>query len=203
VNKPESASSPESDTLGYYRRMQSAVEELLILKGVISQADVEREAAALKKLDYRRGARMVARAWIDPAYKKRMLAAGSAAAQELGLDVGPMHLLVVENTPKLHNVIVCTLCSCYPRLLLGAPPPWYKSREYRSRTVREPRKVLEEFGTRIADDVEIRVHEPGVSLRVRVNQVRLELVVGEDPDERAVVPSQAVFLRDLAVEGGR
>ena len=127
---------------GYYRRMQAAVEELLILKGVFTAADVTRQVEAMESRSYERGARMVARAWVDTAYKARMLADGSAAAEELGLRVGPLRLVVVENTPEAHNVIVCTLCSCYPRMLLGIPPEWYKSRPYRSRVVREPRVVL-------------------------------------------------------------
>ena len=100
-----------------------------------------------------RGARLVAHAWVDPAFKARALADGAAAAEELGLEVGPLRLIVVENTPDVHNVIVCTLCSCYPRMLLGIPPEWYKSRAYRSRVVREPRTVLAEFGTQLPEGV--------------------------------------------------
>ena len=164
--------SDTSDTRGYYKRMQAAVEELLVLKGIVTREEIDREVEAMEARDYRRGAKMVARAWTDPAYKARMLANGSAAAEELGLSVGPLHLVVVENTEKIHNVIVCTLCSCYPRTLLGVPPPWYKSLEYRSRTVREPRKVLAEFGTRIADDVQIRVHDSTADMRYMVLPMR-------------------------------
>jgi nitrile hydratase len=112
----------EVDSRGYYRRMQSAIEELLILKGVFSRADVEREVKAMESRTPERGAKMVARAWVDPAYKARALQNGSAAAEELGLAVGPLRLIVLEDTPQVHNVIVCTLCSCYPRMLLGLPP---------------------------------------------------------------------------------
>jgi nitrile hydratase subunit alpha len=157
---------------GYYKRMQAAVEELLVLKGIVTREEIDREVEAMNGRDYRRGAKMVARAWLDPAYKARMLKDGSAAAEEIGLEVGPLHLVVVENTREVHNVIVCTLCSCYPRTLLGVPPPWYKSLEYRSRTVREPRKVLEEFGLRIADDVQIRVHDSTADMRYMVLPVR-------------------------------
>jgi nitrile hydratase len=115
---------------------------------------------------------MVARAWLDPAYKARALANGSAAAEELGLEVGPLRLIVVENTPETHNVIVCTLCSCYPRMLLGIPPEWYKSRAYRSRVVREPRAVLAEFGTRLPEDVDIRVHDSTADMRYMVLPLR-------------------------------
>jgi nitrile hydratase subunit alpha len=162
----------EADSRGYYRRMQSAIEELLILKGVFTGADVEREVRAMDSRDPGRGATMVARAWVDPAYKARALQNGSAAAEELGFAVGPLRLIVLEDTPQVHNVIVCTLCSCYPRMLLGLPPEWYKSRNYRSRVVREPRQVLREFGTHIPDEVEIRVHDSTADMRYMVLPLR-------------------------------
>ena len=162
----------EQDSRGYYRRMQSAIEELLILKGVFTGADVEREVKAMDSRDPGRGAKMVARAWVDPAYKARVLQDGSAAAEELGFAVGPLRLIVLEDTPQVHNVIVCTLCSCYPRMLLGLPPEWYKSSNYRSRVVREPRQVLQEFGTRIPGDVEIRVHDSTADMRYMVLPLR-------------------------------
>jgi nitrile hydratase subunit alpha len=164
--------SKTTEHQGYYKRMQAAVEELLVLKGIVTRDEIDREVEAMEGRDFRRGAKMVARAWTDPAYKARLLANGSAAAEELGLSVGPLNLVVVENTEKIHNVIVCTLCSCYPRTLLGPPPPWYKSLEYRSRTVREPRKVLEEFGLRVPDDVQIRVHDSTADMRYMVLPVR-------------------------------
>ncbi|MBK5105621.1 MAG: nitrile hydratase subunit alpha [Burkholderiales bacterium] len=167
MNQPD-----EADSRGYYRRMQSAIEELLILKGVFSGADVEREVKAMDSRNPERGAKMVARAWVDPAYKARALQDGSAAAEELGFAVGPLRLIVLEDTPRVHNVIVCTLCSCYPRMLLGLPPEWYKSSNYRSRVVREPRTVLQEFGTRIPDDVEIRVHDSTADMRYMVLPLR-------------------------------
>ncbi len=160
------------DTRGYYKRMQAAVEELLILKGVFTREDVDQTVAAMESRDYRRGAKVVARAWLDPGYKARLLANGRAACEELGLDVGPLHLIVLENTTDVHNVIVCTLCSCYPRMLLGLPPEWYKSREYRSRVVREPRKVLEEFGTTLPEHVKIRVHDSSADMRYLVLPMR-------------------------------
>jgi nitrile hydratase subunit alpha len=158
----------QDDTLTYYRAMEAAVRELLIDKGVISAEDVRRQVENMDGRNAGRGAKMVARAWVDPAYKQRMLADGSKAAEEIGLDVGPLKLVVVENTPPVHNVIVCTLCSCYPRMLLGLPPDWYKSRNYRSRVVREPRAVLAEFGTVIPDDVLIRVHDSTADMRYLV-----------------------------------
>jgi nitrile hydratase len=170
MNDP--AGPGRDDSRGYYRRMQAAVEELLILKGVVTGADVDRQVAAMASRSPERGARLVAHAWIDPAYKARALADGSAAAGELGLEVGPLRLIVVENTPGVHNVIVCTLCSCYPRMLLGIPPEWYKSRAYRSRAVRDPRAVLAEFGTTIPDGVRIRVHDSTADMRYLVLPMR-------------------------------
>ncbi|TMH19058.1 MAG: nitrile hydratase subunit alpha [Betaproteobacteria bacterium] len=158
----------QDDTLTYYRAMEAAVRELLIDKGVLTAEDVRRQVENMDGRNAGLGAKMVARAWIDSAYKQRMLANGSEAAEEIGLDVGPLKLVVVENTPTVHNVIVCTLCSCYPRMLLGLPPDWYKSRNYRSRVVREPRAVLAEFGTVIPDDVLIRVHDSTADMRYLV-----------------------------------
>jgi nitrile hydratase len=180
-----SAASP--DTAGYYRRMQAAVEELLILKGIVTPEDVQRQVDAMDARNYKRGAKMVARAWSDPAYRARMLANGSAAAEELGLEVGPLKLIVVENTPGVHNVIVCTLCSCYPRMLLGIPPEWYKSRAYRSRVVREPRAVLAEFGTRLPEDVDIRVHDSTADMRYMVLPLRPRGTDGWDEERLAAL----------------
>jgi len=158
----------QDDTLTYYRAMEAAVRELLIEKGIVTADDVRREVEAMDGRNPDRGARMVARAWLDPEYKRRMLADGSLAAEEIGLDVGLLKLVVVENTPTVHNVIVCTLCSCYPRMLLGLPPDWYKSRNYRSRVVRDPRAVLAEFGTVISENVQIRVHDSTADMRYLV-----------------------------------
>ena len=164
----------QDDTLTYYRAMETAVRELLIEKGLITADDVRRQVEDMDGRNAGRGAKMVARAWLDPAYKQRMLVDGSKAAEEIGLDVGPLKLVVVENTSNVHNVIVCTLCSCYPRMLLGLPPDWYKSRNYRSRMVREPRAVLAEFGTGIPDDVAIRVHDSTADMRYLVLPQRPE-----------------------------
>jgi nitrile hydratase len=133
---------------------------------------VNAEVEAMRKRTPERGARVVAHAWIDAAFKERLLADGSKACEELGLEVGALKLVVVENTPEVHNAIVCTLCSCYPRMLLGIPPDWYKSRNYRSRMVREPRKVLQEFGLEIQDQVQIRVHDSTADMRYMVLPIR-------------------------------
>jgi nitrile hydratase subunit alpha len=164
----------QDDTLTYYRAMEVAVRELLIEKEVFTADDVRRQVENMDGRNAGLGAQMVARAWIDPDYRRRMLADGARAAEELGLDVGPLKLVVVENTPSVHNVIVCTLCSCYPRMLLGLPPDWYKSRSYRSRVVREPRAVLAEFGTKIPVDTQIRVHDSTADMRYLVLPMRPE-----------------------------
>jgi nitrile hydratase len=158
----------QQDSLTYYCAMEAAVRELLIEKGVLTAGELHRQVEAMDARGPQGGAMMVARAWVDPAYKRRMLEDGSAAARELGLEIGPLKLIVVENTHDVHNVIVCTLCSCYPRNLLGLPPDWYKSRNYRSRAVRQPRAVLAEFGTVIGPDTQIRVHDSTADMRYMV-----------------------------------
>jgi len=180
----------EDQPLGYYQIMEIAVRELLMEKGIVTADEIRQ---ALEVIDSRTpalGARMVARAWTDPAYKARLLADGSAAAQELGIDSSEVKLIVVENTAKLHNVIVCTLCSCYPRPILGLPPDWYKSRDYRSRVVREPRAVLREFGTEIPDDVEMRVHDSTADMRYLVLPERPKGTEGWDEAKLAAIVSR-------------
>ncbi len=156
----------------YFQLMEVSLRELLVEKGVMTEDAIAAAMAAMRARGPERGAAMVARAWLDPVYKSRMLANGSRAAGELGFEVPGLNLIVVENTPQAHNVIVCTLCSCYPRMLLGIPPEWYKSRPYRSRVVREPRKVLAEFGTRVAAKVQIRVHDSNADMRYMVLPMR-------------------------------
>ena len=161
--------NPENASSGtYYQFLEISVRELLIEKGVLSEDDIR---IAVEEMDSRgpeRGAQVVARAWVDPQFKQSLLQDAPSAVKTLGLDIGPLQLLVVENTTEVHNLNVCTLCSCYPRTLLGLPPDWYKSREYRSRAVREPRSVLREFGTEIPDEVEVRVHDSTADLRYLV-----------------------------------
>ena len=156
----------------YFQLMEVSLRELLVEKGVVSEDAIAGAMAAMRARGPERGAAMAARAWLDPAYKARMLANGSRAAEELGFEVPGLRLIVVENTPHTHNVIVCTLCSCYPRMLLGMPPEWYKSRPYRSRVVREPRKVLAEFGLKVPAKVRIRVHDSNADMRYMVLPVR-------------------------------
>ena len=156
----------------YYQVMEIALRELLMEKNIFSAADVRRQIEAMDGRNAGIGARLVARAWLDAGYKARALANGSDAAREIGIEVGPTNLIVLENTAKIHNLVVCTLCSCYPRMLLGLPPDWYKSKNYRSRAVREPRAVLREFGTIIPDDVEVRVHDSTADMRYLVLPLR-------------------------------
>lgn len=145
-----------------------AIESLLLEKGLITPAAIDAVAAMLEHdIGPLNGARVVARAWSDPAYKERLLADGNAALEELGLNA-PTELVVVENTDGVHNVIVCTLCSCYPWTLLGLPPTWYKSPEYRARVVIEPRAVLAEFGVHLEKSTEIRVWDSTAETRYLV-----------------------------------
>ena len=158
----------------YYQFMEAAVRELLIEKEILTAEDIRHAIEDMDSRTPERGAEVVARAWVDPEFKRRLLENAPAAVSELDIDLGPLNLVVLENTPEAHNLIVCTLCSCYPRFLLGLPPDWYKSREYRSRSVREPRAVLREFGTEIPDNVPVRVHDSTADLRYLVLPQRPE-----------------------------
>ena len=163
----------DNDTpLSYWQRMEIAVRELLIEKGHLSLAEVAAQIDAMDARSPANGAAVVARAWTDPAFKGRLLDNASQACRDMGFDIGPLHLIAVENTPDTHNMIVCTLCSCYPRNLLGLPPDWYKTREYRARAVREPRAVLREFGVALPDSTTIRVHDSTADMRYMVLPAR-------------------------------
>ena len=149
-----------------------ALREMLIEKGIITAEEVRRRLEFNDNATPHQGARMVARAWVDPEYKIRMLADGKKAAIELGIDVVEAEIMVIENTVNIHNLVVCTLCSCYPRSLLGEPPAWYISKAYRSRAVREPRAVMQEFGLKFPRDVEVRVHDSNADLRYLILPMR-------------------------------
>jgi len=160
--------------LSYFQNMEIAIRELLIEKGITTEAEV---MATINQMDSRSpadGARVVARAWVDPAFRQRLLDDASAASREMGYDIGALRLIAVENTAEVHNVIVCTLCSCYPRNLLGLPPDWYKQKAYRSRVVKTPRAVLREFGLDLPDDVTVRVHDSTADMRYIVIPKRPE-----------------------------
>ena len=144
-----------------------ALESLLVEKKLVASEAVDRIVSAYEEdIGPHNGAKVVARAWLDPAYKQRLLADATAAIEELGF--GGVDLKVVENRPGVHNMVVCTLCSCYPHALIGLPPVWYKSFEYRSRAVREPRVVLREFGVDLPESVEIRIWDSSAELRYLV-----------------------------------
>lgn len=160
---------PDLDApLTRWQAMEIALRELLIEKGALTAAEIADQVQAMDSRGEHLGAQVVARAWTDPEFKAALLNDGSAACHAIGLQVDPLKLLVVENTDTVHNMIVCTLCSCYPRLLLGPPPDWYKERAYRSRAVREPRKVLAEFGMVLPDGVALRVHDSTADMRYLV-----------------------------------
>jgi nitrile hydratase alpha subunit len=162
----------EDQLLKYHQLMVEAVGELLIEKGIITADELRRTIEDIDARDPAMGARMVARAWLDPEFKARMLKDANAAARELGIDAGEIPIRALESTPGVHHLICCTLCSCYPRMLLGLPPDWYKARAYRSRAIREPRAVLREFGTIVPDEVEVRVHDSTADLRYMVLPMR-------------------------------
>ncbi|MGH6671928.1 MAG: nitrile hydratase subunit alpha [Xanthobacteraceae bacterium] len=153
---------------GEYEIMVHAIKELLIEKGVLTSADIRKTLEFMDTRSPALGAKVIARAWSDPEFKRRLLANGTAAVAEMGIPMGDAELIVVENTRDVHNVIVCTLCSCYPRTILGLPPDWYKSRSYRSRVVAEPRAVLKEFGTELPDSVTLRTHDSNADMRYLV-----------------------------------
>ena len=158
--------------LSYFQLMEVSLRELLVEKGIVTEDQVNAAVEDMRRRTPERGAKVVARAWVDPGFKARLLRNGTTACEELGLDVPALKLVAVENTPEVHNAIVCTLCSCYPRMLLGIPPEWYKSRSYRSRMVREPRAVLAEFGLEIPEKVQIRVHDSTADMRYIVLPMR-------------------------------
>ena len=147
-----------------------ALESLLVEKGVVDPAALDALIDTYEhKVGPRNGARVVARAWVDPAFKNRLLADATAAIAEFGYGGRQgEHMVVVENTPTVHNLIVCTLCSCYPWSVLGLPPVWYKSAPYRSRAVIDPRGVMREFGLELPDEVEVRVWDSTAELRYLV-----------------------------------
>ncbi len=156
----------------YFQLMEVSLRELLVEKGVVTEAQVAETVEEMRRRSPAIGARVVAKAWTDAGFKDELLENGSRACVDLGVEVAALKLVVVENTPAVHNMVVCTLCSCYPRMLLGIPPEWYKSRNYRSRAVREPRAVLSEFGLRLDLKTKIRVHDSTADMRYLVLPIR-------------------------------
>jgi nitrile hydratase len=170
----------------YYAGRIRAIEALLVEKGILTKEDVRRQIEYMEARTPANGARMVARAWVDPEYKALLLSNTKAAALELGIDAsGPVEFVTVENTPEVHNLIVCTLCSCYPRAILGMPPDWYKSFNYRSRAVDEPRAVMREFGFELPESVRVAVHDSSADVRYMVLPMRPPRAEGMSEEDLA------------------
>jgi nitrile hydratase alpha subunit len=165
---PDHDAGPPSE----HELLSRAMQELLEEKGVLTADQVRRRMEQFEQDFPYRGARVIAHAWVNPTFKKKLLEDGKAACAEFGIDLEADRLVAVENTPQVHNVVVCTLCSCYPRALLGMPPTWYKSENYRKRVVRDPRGVLKEFGTVLPDKVTVRVHDSNADMRYVVVPMR-------------------------------
>ena len=183
--------------LTYWQRMEIAVRELLVEKGHLAPAEIAAQIEAMDARSPANGAAVLARAWSDQAFRARLLEDASGASREMGFDIGPLNLIAVENTADTHNLIVCTLCSCYPRNLLGLPPDWYKTRAYRSRAVREPRSVLREFGLDLPDHVTVRVHDSTADMRYIVLPARPDGTEGLSEAELA-----ALVTRDSMIGTG-
>ena len=161
------------DDMSYHEKRAEAIASLLMEKGVVSADDIQRPLDDLDARTPALGAKVVARAWVDPAFKARLLADSKSALAELGIDTGSLNTVVaLENTDQVHSVVACTLCSCYPSSILGLPPYWYKDLAYRSRVVADPRGVLKEFGLELGFDVEIRVVDSTADIRYLVIPAR-------------------------------
>ena len=185
-------------TTSPYAARIRAIEALLLEKGVLTEPEVQDSISYMEARSPANGAKLVARAWVDPDFKELLLSDGKAAASELGMDPEhPAEFVVVENTPEVHNLIVCTLCSCYPRAILGRPPDWYKSFAYRSRAVREPRAVMREFGFEPPEGVEVLVHDSTADVRYMVLPMRPPGTEGMDEEELA-----GLVTRDSLVGAG-
>lgn len=184
--------------------LETAIRELSIEKGLFSAQDHRRFMEWYENIDPSGGSRVVARAWVDPEYKKRLLEDGVSACKELGIDwLKPTgegtpsdytHLIVVENTPEVHHTMVCTLCSCYPRPLLGTSPAWYERSNYRRRMVRWPRQVLAEFGTIIPPDVEVRVHDSNQKTRYMILPMRPKGTEGWSEEKLATIVTRDTMI---------
>jgi len=193
----------EPEQPGYFDMLETALEELLIERRLIAPGEIRRQIDVLDSRTPALGAKVIARAWTDPAFRARLLADGRGACEELGItfydDTG---LVVLENTPAIHNLVVCTLCSCYPRPVLGLPPDWYKLKPYRARAVVAPRALLAEFGTVIPDDVEIRVTDSTSALRFLVLPQRPDGTDGYSEDELAALVTRDAMIGVVPVMAG-
>jgi nitrile hydratase len=187
---------------GYYEIMETALRELLVERKLIGPGEIRRQIEVLDSRTPALGAKVVARAWVDPAFRARLLANGrKACEEEFAISFyDDTELIVLENTEKVHNLVVCTLCSCYPRPVLGLPPDWYKAKPYRARAVREPRAVLAEFGTTIPDDVEIRVSDSTAVVRFLVLPRRPEGTDNFSEEELAALVTRDAMIGVAPVE---
>ena len=193
-NHPHHEAGTEEPISPYAHRIR-AIEALLLEKGVLTEREIQNRISYMESRSPENGARLVARAWVDPEFKARLLSDTKTAALELGIDAsGPVEFVVVENTPEVHNLIVCTLCSCYPRAILGRPPDWYKSFEYRSRAVREPRAVMREFGFEPPDWVEVVVHDSTADVRYMVLPMRPPGAEGLDEENLAALVTRDALI---------
>src|SRR5215469_18104197 len=180
---PEAA---ERNRVPFYGKRIYAIRELLIEKGMLSREDIQTQIDYMDSRTPANGARLVARAWVEPEFKALLLSDPKAACAALGIDAsGLVEFVVLENTERIHNLVVCTLCSCYPRPILGRPPDWYKSLNYRQRAVNDPRGVMREFGLVPSDDVEVRVHDSTADMRYLVLPLRPEGTEGLGEEELA------------------
>jgi nitrile hydratase len=187
---PESKDHPVHDWEG----REAAIRSLLVEKGLLSAEEIRRRIEEWEQKGPAQGARIVARAWVDPAFEARLLADANAAAGELGIDAPGAKIVALKNTARLHHLVVCTLCSCYPRTILGLPPAWYKSKAYRSRAVSEPRRVLAEFGTSLAPEVELRVVDSTADCRYLVLPLRPAGTEALSEDELAALVTRDAMI---------
>ncbi|MET1047904.1 MAG: nitrile hydratase subunit alpha [Hyphomicrobium sp.] len=189
---------------GYFELMETSVRELLIERHLIGPDEIRRQIEVLDSRTPALGAKVVARAWTDPDFRQKLLANGRTACEEFGISFyDDTQLIVLENTDTVHNLIVCTLCSCYPRPVLGLPPDWYKARNYRARAVIEPRKVLAEFGTTIPDDVEVRVSDSTSTVRFLVLPMRPAGTEDYSEDDLAELVTRDAMIGVIPVQAER
>jgi nitrile hydratase subunit alpha len=191
----------DDQPLTYWQQMEIAIRALLIEKGVATAAEINAQIATMDARSPAAGAALVARVWTDPDFRAAVLADASAASRMMGFDIGALRLIAVENTQNVHNLITCTLCSCYPRNLLGLPPDWYKSRAYRSRAVKEPRKVLAEFGLTLPDSTQIRVHDSTADMRYIVIPARPAGTDGWSRDDLAALVGRDAMIGTALAAG--
>ena len=196
------AGAQDDSPPGYYEIMETAMRELLVEKKLIGPGEIRRQLEVLDSRSPALGATVVARAWVDPEFRRRLLENGRLACEEeFGISFyDDTELIALENTDKVHNLVVCTLCSCYPRPLLGLPPDWYKAKPYRARAVKEPRAVLAEFGTTIPDDVEVRVSDSTAVVRFLVVPRRPEGTENFTEEELAALVTRDAMIGVVPVQ---